>query len=287
MSSSAVSTAIALFLINKLFPEFFDNKLFSHNDHYTKTLYQIEVENAQIVDSLLLGNVAYQDVEDIDQDSLYVYLGDFGNNVSGNRTDLHILRILKSSLFSSHIQIDTIWFAYADQVDFSATSSNASDYDCEAFFVTTDSIYLFTKQWNTYGTALYALPKTIGTHQAQFVAHYQVDGLITAAHYQAENNQIVLCGYTSMLQPFLLLLYDYSGNNFFSGNKRKIALNLPFHQVEAIAEVGNFQYYLSNEYISRYGVTVSAKLHKIDLLIKNSPPFHLIKELLFYPLLSQ
>ncbi|MBO4738878.1 MAG: T9SS type A sorting domain-containing protein, partial [Bacteroidales bacterium] len=91
------------------------------------------------------------------------------------------------------------------------------------------------------------------------------EGLITSANYNAETKQIVLCGYSSLLQPFLLLLYDYQGNDFFSGNKRKINLNLPFHQVEAIAGFGNYQYYLTNEYISRYGVTIPAKFHKIDL----------------------
>ncbi len=244
---------------------FFDNKLFSHNDHYDKTLYQISTDSGQIVDSILLENVVYQDVEDMDQDSLYLYLGDLGNNGTGNRNNLHILRISKSSMFTGNIEIDTIWFSYADQDDFSATNSNATDFDCEAFVVAGDSIYLFTKQWNTYGTSLYVLPKFPGRHQAQFITHYHVEGLITSANYNAETKQIVLCGYSSLLQPFLLLLYDYQDNDFFSGNKRKINLNLPFHQVEAIAGLGNYQYYLTNEYISRYEVTIPAKFHKIDL----------------------
>lgn len=244
---------------------FFDDMLFTHNDHNDRSLFQIDTTDAHIIEQLRFRDIPFLDVEDCDHDDLYVYLGDMGNNNAGNRTDLHFLRILKASLWSGSPVIDTVWFSYADQTDFTPCSGNTTDFDCEAFVVVGDSIYLFTKQWTTQHTVLYAMPKVAGTHVAQRKSEYEVNGLVTSACYLPEEQQIVLCGYSTMLQPFVVLLYDYSGTDFFSGNKRKMSLNLSFHQVEAITHRGGFHFYLTNEYISQYGVSITAKFHKLDL----------------------
>ena len=242
-----------------------DGRLFTHNDHSDKKLYQIDTADGHLIDSIVLTGIAHQDIEDCDQDSLYIYLGDHGNNNSGIRRNLHILRIAKASLLSGAPAIDTIWFSYPDQTDFSASTSNGTDFDCEAFTVINDSIYLFTKQWVSEGTALYTIPKVPGNYSARRVSGWNVGGLITGATYNPRKKQVVLCGYSSLLQPFVVLLYDYTGNDLFSGNKRKMSLNLPFHQVEGITVGEDYKYYLTNEYITRYGVTINAKFHKLDL----------------------
>lgn len=244
---------------------YFDGKLYTHNDHSDKKLYQIDTADGHIVDSIVFTGIAHQDVEDCDQDSLYIYLGDHGNNNSGIRTNLHILRISKASLLTGNPQIDTIWFSYPEQTDFSTSSSNGTDFDCEAFIATEDSLYLFTKQWNSQGTALYSLPKTPGTYSARRISSWNVNGLVTGATYNPRKKQVVLCGYSSLLQPFVVLLYDYAGNDFFSGNKRKMSLGLSFHQVEGIALYHDYTYFLSNEYFSRSIITTDAKFHKLDL----------------------
>lgn len=259
------STALPTLLNGSSGLMFFDEMLFTHNDHDDQSLFQIDSTDGHIIEQLYFSGIPYQDVEDCDHDSLYVYLGDTGNNSFGNRTDLHFLRILKSSLQSDNPIIDTLWFSYVDQVDFSSCPDNTTDFDCEAFIVVGDSIYLFTKQWTTQHTALYVMPKTPGTHVAQRKSEFAVNGLVTSACYITENQQIVLCGYSTIMQPFVVLLYDYHGTDFFSGNKRKISLNLSFHQVEAIAHRGAYHFYLTNEYISQFGVSLAAKFHKLDL----------------------
>lgn len=241
-----------------------NGELYTHNDHSDRTLYRIDTADGRITDLVRLADIAHKDIEDIDHDSLYIYLGDFGNNSSGNRRDLHIVRIEKSTLRSARPHIDTIWFSYADQTDFTATAGNGTDFDCEAFIVS-DSIYLFTKQWISKKSRIYVLPKTPGTHAARFISEHNVGGLITSATYNAEKQHVVLTGYNSLLQPFLVLLYDYRGNDFFSGNKRKISISKPFHQIEAIAGCDDYKFYLTNEYISKSIVTVNAGFHKIDL----------------------
>ncbi len=84
-----------------------------------------------------------------------------------NRTDLHILRIEKNSLLEGNPVIDTIWFIYENQKDLAAVPSNETDFDCEAMVVSEDSIYLFSKQWDSLGTGFYQLPKTPGIHTAK------------------------------------------------------------------------------------------------------------------------
>ncbi|HOV11953.1 MAG TPA: T9SS type A sorting domain-containing protein, partial [Bacteroidales bacterium] len=66
--------------------------------------------------------------------------------------------------------------------------------------------------------------------------------------------------------PFVWLLYDFNGTNFFGGNKRKLSLTLPLHQIEGVATTNGLLYYFSNEYFSRFKVfTNEQKLHVVDL----------------------
>lgn len=163
-------------------------------------------------------------------------------------------------------QIDTIAFHYANQTDFTRSKSNTTDFDCEAFIVSKDSIYLFTKQWTSKKTALYALPKQPGTYTAQFKSELDTNGLITGATYLEEKKLIALCGYSKQLKPFLYLLYDFKDNDFFSGNKRKITLALPYHQVEGITTKNGLQYYITNEHFRlKPIINTPQQLHQLDL----------------------
>lgn len=244
---------------------FSGGSLYTHNDHRDRKLYRLDTSDAHILSTIDLPPMVHRDVEDITEDSLYVYLGDFGNNASGNRTDLHILRLLKSSLQDSLPVMDTLWFSYPGRDGAVPSEANRTDFDCEALIAAGDSLYLFTKQWTRHGTTLYALPKTPGRHVADSLSTYAIDGLVTSAAFLASEQIVVLCGYSPLLQPFLLLLYDYPGHRFLSGNKRKILVDLPFHQVEAVEHAEGYRFFLSNEAFRFAGRTVPARLHRIDL----------------------
>lgn len=243
---------------------YWNNLLFTHNDNDDLKIYAIDTTNGSITNSYNLTGTANIDWEEISQDENYLYVGDFGNNSSGNRTNLKILRIEKTSILNNNLKIDTINFSYSNQTDFTATAANKTDFDCEAFIVTSDSIYLFTKQWNTNQTSLYALSKTPGSYKAQYKNSYDLQGLVTGATLLENKKLVVLCGYNTLLQPFTILLYDYESNNFFSGNKRKINLNLAFHQVEGIATNNGLKYFISNEFFSKSVVTVNQKLQTLN-----------------------
>ncbi len=244
---------------------FWNSLLWTANDDHDTALYGMDTEGT-IQKKILLKKIANNNWEDMAQDSLYFYIGDFGNNVSGNRRDLHILRVEKASLALNVQKIDTLSFSYSDQTDYRKSKSNTTNFDCEAFVVVGDSIYLFTKQWQAKRTAMYALPKIPGNHVAQLKESYNVKGLITGATYVPRKKIIALCGYSNTLSPFIYLLYDYSDSSFFSGNRRKNKIALPFHQIEGIASQDGLNFYLTNEtFVRKPFFNTPAQLHQFDL----------------------
>lgn len=244
---------------------FWNHALWTMNDNADNSLYSLDTIGKDL-QQYPLPKVRNKDWEAIAQDSSFIYIGDFGNNVSGNRTDLHILKIEKQSLFYNQVVIDTISFSFDDQIDFDTKKPNTTDFDCETILVTKDSLYLLTKEWSSKQTRLYALPKNAGTFKAKYKASLNANGLITGGVILEDKKIVVLCGYSKKLQPFLYLLFDYNENEFFSGNKRKINLALPFHQIEGIATRNGLHYYLTNENFQRKPFIANVqKLHKVDL----------------------
>ncbi|TFH22549.1 MAG: T9SS C-terminal target domain-containing protein [Bacteroidia bacterium] len=245
---------------------FWEGSLWTHNDNADTRLYELDTSSGAIREDYLLEGVENTNWEDMDQDSEFIYLGDFGNNASGNRDDLHILRIQKASLLSGSPDIDTIWFSYSDQHDLNPVGPNQTEFDCEAFVLSSGHIFLFTKQWITGHTSVYALPKQPGNHVAQKLNSFDIQGLVSGATFLESKQLLVLCGYSGILQPFLYLMYDFPAYDFFSGNKRRVNISIPFLQVEGIASMDGLTYYLSNEsYVKEPVTNTLQQLHILEL----------------------
>lgn len=243
---------------------FWNNYLWTHNDNTDNKIYSIDTIYGTIAGSYTLSGIENKDWEEISQDEYYIYIGDFGNN-SGDRRDLRIFRISKNSLISESPVIDTINFSYSNQFDFTPALNN-NDFDCEAFIVSQDSIYLFTKQWVSNRTSLYALPKTPGNYIAKLRSSIDVDGLITGAVLLESLKIVALSGYSNRLDPFVYLIYDFNGYDFTGGNKRKIEILLQFHQIEAITSTDGIKFYMSNEHFSLFPLTnTRQKIHIFNL----------------------
>jgi len=240
--------------------------LWTINDDSDTRIYKIDTASAEIIGDYFLPGVVNCDWEEIAQDDAYIYIGDFGNN-SGSRKDLHILRVEKISLNVGTPSIDTIWFSYSDQHDYASSGVNQTEYDCEAFVVTSDSMFLFTKQWLTASTTVYALTKEPGVHTAEKRNSFAIGGLVTGATYQEQKGLLVLCGYSGIFQPFLYLFFNYPDHQFFSGNEQRINLSILFHQVEGVATEDGLTYYVTNEYsgFRSTGVYNFQKLHLFNL----------------------
>lgn len=244
---------------------YFDNLLWTHNDHFDDTLYGLDLKG-KIKKKTKLAELKTKDWEEISQDSLYIYIGDFGNNNRGNRKDLRIIRIQKETILTTNPVMDTISFCYSDQSNFKLQKANTTNFDCEAFIVQKDVIYLFTKEWSNKRTSVYALPNKAGVYTAEFKGSIDAQGLITGAVILPSKKGVVLCGYSKILQPFVLLLYGYEKDSFWSGNSRKIKIRLPFHQIEGITTADGKLFYLTNETtIRKPFINTPQQIHTIDL----------------------
>lgn len=243
----------------------FENLLWTHNDDHDQTLYGLD-SLGKIKRKIILNNLKNNDWEEISQDSSHIYIGDFGNNYSGNRTDLKILKIEKKSFLEEKPKIETISFSYVDQKDFSASKPNKTDFDCEAFIILKDSIYLFTKQWKSSKTSIYVLPNQVGNQIARLKSTLDTKGLVTGVTSLKDKKLITLCGYTKIGKPFIYLLYDFKNDDFLSGNKRRIDLKLPFHQIEGITTKDGLHYFLTNEALVRKPIiNILQQIHYLDL----------------------
>lgn len=252
----------------------FDHLLWTHNDDHDKTIYGLD-SLGKIKKKIILEQAINHDWEEISQDSSYLYIGDFGNNLSGNREDLNILKIEKKSFLEQNPVIEKISFRYSDQADLLAQKPNTANFDCEAFIVVKDSIYLFTKQWKLSKTNIYVLPNKPGNYTAQLKGTIDTKGLVTGATYFEDKKIVVLCGYSTIGKTFLYLLYDFTNQDFLSGNKRKIDLKLPFHQVEGIATKDGLHYFITNESLVRKPIINNPQqIHYLDLSSALSPYFN-------------
>ena len=242
-----------------------NNQVYTQNDDSDTHLYRISPTNGEITQTLNVAGAVNQDWEDIDQDETYVYVGDFGNNVNGNRTNLHIIKTAKAGLLAGNPVIENINFSYSNQTSFAATGNNNTNFDCEAMMVGNTYIYLFTKQWVTKQTSVYRLPKTPGTHVAELLDTFDVNGLITGATWLEDQKLVALCGYSTTLSPFIYLLYDFEEEDFFGGNKRKLSFSESFTQVEGIATANGIDYYLSCEHFQQSILNTEQQLFTVSL----------------------
>lgn len=243
---------------------YWNGELWTCNDHGKLRLYALDSVSAEVKDTLtILAKV--NDMEEVTQDEAYLYFGDFGNNSSDQRADLRILRCRKSDISDGDsCHFDTILFTYPGYQP-GRISGTETDFDCEAMIAAGDSLYLFTKQWNAFQTACYALPKAPGNYTAVPHGTLNAEGLVTGACYRPEMRLLVLCGYNSVVQPFVYLLYDFEGTDFFGGQREKLLLSNGIGtQTEGIATLDGEHYYLTNERFTGFG-SRPAQLLSLDL----------------------
>lgn len=241
---------------------FFDGKLVTHNDSGDNpNLYEIDTITGAVTRTVSISNASNVDWEDITQDNDYIYIGDFGNN-NGNRGDLIIYKIAKADFNSqTSVTADSILIQYADQIDFSS-QPNANNYDCEAMIAFQDSLMLFSKNWENEKTYLYTLPKNPGFYNLAKRDSFDTQGTITGATYNPTTNVILLVGYKSTtLAKYMWELTQFPGYDVLQGNNTKCNVNLTGSiQIEAIATKGDFDYFISSEEITQFGITLDTYL---------------------------
>jgi hypothetical protein len=234
---------------------FWKNMIWLHNDGGgDPAIYSLDTLSNTIQRRVMIKDAVNIDWEDMTQDDTHIYVGDFGNNNNGARPGYKVYKIAKKDISDTPgniaVKAEIIKFKYEDQPEKPLpVPANITNWDCEAMISYKEKLYLFTKQWQGNKTVLYELSKIPGEQLAARKDSLDVGGLITGADIQISNDRIVLTGYGISGQRFIYLLYGYKGNNFFSGNKRKILLNGP-SQLEAVSFIGDDYIFLTSESFS-------------------------------------
>jgi hypothetical protein len=257
--------------------------LWTLNDKNGKaSLYRIDTTSNTLQQRVILKNIINDDWEDMAFDGTYFYIGDFGNNLTGGRTNLAIYKFPFSAIDVNNTvdtiqpdEIETITFIYSDQPQpVVATGNNNTKYDCEAMIVDNNKVHLFSKNWLDNTTTHYVINSTAaGNYTAMAMETFANGYLVTAADKIAGENIIVLLGYVNSGagNHYLHILSDYKADSFFTGNKRKIDLGdaTIMGQSEGITFRNGKYGYISNEKFSRtvgpFTITVNQKLRSFDI----------------------
>lgn len=261
------------------------NYLWSFNDRGgAAVIYRIDT-----LTNILLQRVYLQGVENIDweaiaYDGVNLYIGDFGNNYDGARTDLMIYKFPFGAIRDYVVNpVDTIaaslieilHFTYSDQPQPpQPVALNTTVFDCEAMIVDSGQIHLFTKNWQTLHATHYVINSiSAGAYVATPVELLATNYLVTAAAKAPGRNVVALLGYqnTGTANHFMYLLTGYSNGKYFNGNKRR--LDLPNVTIMGQAEGMTFRNgvygYISNEkFVQTFGpftITVNQKLQAFNI----------------------
>ena len=221
------------------------NVFWSHNDSGDKArLYQFD-STGILRRTIIVKNADNIDWEDITLDAAKrnFYIADFGNN-GQNRRDLAVYKIVIPPSTTPFFQMDTITaekiaFNYEDQTSFPPVDS-LKYFDAEALLATSDSIYVFTKDFDVTPykgkTRIYRLPTQAGTHSARLVRVLDTDGAwkyngaITSAALGSDGKMLL------MSYQKLWAYTDYPSRQFWLGNKKELTFGLnQFAQREAVA----------------------------------------------------
>lgn len=248
-----------------------DGSLWTHNDGGSEAkIYRIDTLTNAILQTVTIEGAINTDWEDIAFDGTNFYIGDFGNNANGNRTDLRIYKFPLAAIpvgpdvTVPAAQVGVINFSYEDQTNFDPTGSNNTRFDCEAMLFRDGKLHLFTKNWIDQTTTHYTLSASAGTFTAQKLETLDVGGLVTAADVSTAG-VIILLGYNlSTASAFFWQLWDYSNGLFFTGNRRRIELGsvLATGQVEGLCFRNNRYWYFSNE---KTAGIIPARLYSFEL----------------------
>jgi hypothetical protein len=181
--------------------------------------------NGQLLQTVNVSNAEAVDVEAVASDSNFVYIGDVGDNI-GDRLERKIIKISMDSIPQGkdvQVTAETIEFTFPNEEIVEKKKQN--NFDCESLLSFKDSLYLFTKDREDNETKLFVIPKTTGKYEARYISSFNSKGLITDAAMNKQNTELALIGYhKGHLYPFIFLFTDFIGNDFFSGNHKKINL---------------------------------------------------------------
>jgi hypothetical protein len=190
---------------------YFDRHFWSINDSGGENLlFSFGSAKKDTIQKTRITGAGNHDWESLDDDSLFIYIADVGDNF-GNRKTLFIYRVLKTEIKNgAEIKCDTIQLSLPEK-PVNPLSTAWSSYDCEAIVLIDDSIYLFTKNWNDFTTSIYVVPSKPGNYSVPERSVARVNMLVTGADYNECSGKLFLIGYMKYKPVMIIFSSCYSG----------------------------------------------------------------------------
>lgn len=186
-----------------------------------------------IVKSINISNATNEDWEDLTSDSLgNIYIGDFGNNNKKRKT-FTIYKVKHPEKLTSNATAEVIHFKLPD---------NTKPEDFEGFFFLDDHFYVFSKENSS--SLLLKIPNNIGTHTAELVTDFNLDGKhhkITSAAISPDKETVVLLNHDKLWK-----ITNFKPDNFFKGTVEELKFNHD-SQKEGICFKDNATVYITDE----------------------------------------
>lgn len=221
-----------------------DTLLIAHNDSGNLPLIYFLSLNGSILHTCSIQNAVNMDWEDMTLDHYgHIYIADCGNNLN-SRKDLKILKVnWKDALLKESVEAEIISYIYEDQ-QFFPPAKNSFDFDCEAIFWKSDSLFLVTKSgskpWkgiaNIYSLNTFEGSQTAQKYDSVFIGNngWMKDAITSA---DSEGKSVFMLTYNSII--------TYSRSNNFQLMKRERFKK--YNQKEAIAILGKEEYFVASE----------------------------------------
>lgn len=148
------------------------------------------------------------DWEALTGDNQHFYIADVGNN-NGKRKFVQIHAVRKQEINSSPY-VTTLKLFYSNNVVKNNGYLN-HDYDAETLINLDDSLFLFSKSWNTGNLFIYQLDKVEPKQFVDPVSEIKgLSGVITGGDFDSTNNRFILVGYElnmlGSVYPFITIL---------------------------------------------------------------------------------
>jgi hypothetical protein len=217
-----------------------NGQLWTHNDSGAKPQIFNITQKGELLD-VVDFDVPNVDWEDIAADSSgNIYIGDFGNNLN-TRRDLTIYKWDGS-------KTESIRFNYADQT---FGEEEPLFFDCEAFFWYQDSLYLFTKSWESKEqiTKMYVLPATPGEYTVEPRQALLLNEPVTAADISPSKKHFALLTYGKIL---IFNIID----GIISLDNPLACIKIQKKQTEGLTFLSDSELLISNEQRELFTVTI-------------------------------
>lgn len=174
-------------------------------------IYAFDKQSLKLERIVHIEGAANFDWEELAQDDDFIYIADTGDNIAFRRsvdiykvakidlekimTDLTVSSLEHNSAVpNSNVKSVKLNIRYAAKNNFLPTKEH--NFDSEALTVVGDDLWLFTKNRLNQQASLYKLDKSVQQQKVSASIELPVQGLITAADYNADNNKLLLLGYS-------------------------------------------------------------------------------------------